>query len=89
MTPSEIGSLYELKSWLRRKKFHQLRWTGETRECDLQYYRQIGKGRYHLRIYDHPDRLVIESHFDRRDPLEEASLSLEVLSILVDLATNS
>ncbi|MFQ5976703.1 MAG: hypothetical protein ACE5OZ_01075 [Candidatus Heimdallarchaeota archaeon] len=68
LATSEIGSLYELKTWLRIEKFHQLVWTGEPKESDLQYYRQIGKGRYHLRIYDHPDRIVLESHFDRRDP---------------------
>ena len=65
---SEISSMAELRKWLKKQHFNLLWITGDTKECDEQYYRQTGKGRYHWRIYECIDRIIIESHVDRHDP---------------------
>ena len=62
------SSLRALGSWLKSNQFKQILFTGEMKECNVQYFRQIGKGRYHWRIYIFPEKLVIESHYDKYDP---------------------
>jgi len=57
-----------LKEWLKRNHFNPIYLTGELKECEAQYSRQIGKGRYHWRIYDFNEKIVIESHIDKYDP---------------------
>jgi len=65
---SKIDSIEELMSWLSRNHFKFLVITGESKNSDFQFYRPIGKGRYHWRFYVYQNQIIIESHFDRIDP---------------------
>lgn len=81
---SETSTMNELRDWLTSNHFHLLLLMGEDKDCDEQYYRQIGKGRYHWRIYEFTDKIIIESHVDRYDPGRGLTKSRTVKQIIDD-----
>lgn len=42
--------------------------SGEGKCSDKQLTKNYGQGRYHMRVYDYPNQIVIESHIDAFDP---------------------
>lgn len=44
---------------------------GEENCCDFQAVKRYGLKRYHYRVYEYPNTIVVESHIDAIDPSQD------------------
>lgn len=64
-TPKTLNAVILM---MQGEGFNITRLSGEGKCSDKQLTKKFGKGRYHMRVYDYPRRIVIESHIDAVDP---------------------
>ena len=69
LTKENFSTLKELTCWLYRRGFYSLGILGDPLHCDRQFFKEFGQGRWHLRVYDYLEKLVIISEIDLVDPL--------------------
>ncbi|MCH8906334.1 MAG: hypothetical protein IH840_04520 [Candidatus Heimdallarchaeota archaeon] len=62
---------------MKGERFNITRLSGDANCCDTQLTKNYGGGRYHMRVYDYPDHIAVESHIDASDPWRDLAGHIE------------